>query len=73
MDRSSQIHSLYHSFNIVSVLKFRILRWARDIARMEEVRGTFKIITGKAMGKRPLGRPRLGESLTIDMLRMLDG
>ena len=28
------------------------------VDRMEEVRGVFKILTGKPTGKRPLGRPR---------------
>jgi hypothetical protein len=34
------------------------LRWAGHIARMEEGRSCFKIVTGKPTGKRPLGRPR---------------
>ena len=28
------------------------------VARMEEIRGTFEILTGKLTGKRHLGRPR---------------
>ena len=40
------------------MIKSRILRWAGNIARMEEVRSAFKILTGKPTGKRPLGRPR---------------
>ena len=50
--------SLYRSPNIVRVIKFRRLRWAGHIARMEEGRSAFKILTGKPTGKRPLGRPR---------------
>ena len=34
------------------------MRWAGHVARMEEGRSAFKILTGKATGKRPLGRPR---------------
>ena len=33
-------------------------RWAGHVARMEEGRRAFKILTGKPTGKRPLGRPR---------------
>ena len=44
--------------NIVRVIKSRRLRWAGDVARMEEGRSAFKILTGKPTGKRPLGRPR---------------
>ena len=31
---------------------------AGHVARMEEGRSAFKILTGKPAGKRPLGRPR---------------
>jgi hypothetical protein len=34
------------------------LRWAGNVARMEEDRTAFKILTGTPTGKRPLGRPR---------------
>ena len=40
------------------MIKFRRLRWAGHVARMEEGRSTFKILTGKPTGKRPLGRPK---------------
>ena len=43
---------------IVRVIKSRRLRWAGHIARMEEGRSAFKVLTGKPTGKRPLGRPR---------------
>ena len=32
--------------------------WAGHVARMEEDRSAFKILTGNPTGKRPLGRPR---------------
>jgi hypothetical protein len=35
------------------------LRWAGHVARMEESRSAFNILTGKLIGKRPLGWPRL--------------
>ena len=38
--------------------KSRRLRWAGHVARMEEGRSAFKILTGKPTGKRPLRRPR---------------
>jgi hypothetical protein len=40
------------------VIKSRRLRWAGDVARMEEGRSAFRTLTGKPTGKRPLGRPR---------------
>ena len=47
-----------HSANIVRVSNAKRLRWAGHVARMEEGRSAFKILTGKPIGKRPLGRPR---------------
>ena len=49
---------MYRSPNIVRVIKSRKLRWAGHVARMEERRSAFKILTVKPTGKRPLGRPR---------------
>ena len=34
------------------------MRWAGYVARIEEGRSAFKILTGKPTGKMPLGRPR---------------
>ena len=55
---NEELYSLYRSPNIVRVIKSRRLRLAGHVARMEEGRSTFKILTGKPTGKRPLGRPR---------------
>ena len=40
------------------MIKSRRLRWAGHVARMEEGRSAFKILTGAPAGKRPLGRTR---------------
>ena len=56
---NEELHSLYRSPNIVRVIKSRRLRWPVHVARMEEGRSAFKILTGKPTGKRHLGRPRL--------------
>ena len=55
---NEELHSLYRSPNIVRVIKSRRLRWAGHVARTEEGRSAFKVLTGKPTGKRPLGRPR---------------
>ena len=49
---------MYRSINIVRVIKSRRLRWAGHVARMEEGRIAFTILTGKPTGKRPFGRPK---------------
>jgi hypothetical protein len=40
------------------LIKSRRLTWAGNVARMEEGRSAFKILTGTTAGKMPLGRPR---------------
>ena len=55
---NEELHSLYHSPNIVRVIKSRRLRWAGHVTRMGEGRSAFKILTGKPIGMRHLGRPR---------------
>ena len=55
---NEELHSFYRSPNIVRVIKSRRLRCAGHVARKEEDRSAFKILTGKPTGKRHLGRPR---------------
>ena len=67
---NEELHSLYRSLNIVRMDKSRRLRWAGHVARMEEGRSAFKMLTGKPTGKRPLGRPRRRRE---DNIRMVNG
>ena len=50
---NEELNSLYRLPNIIRVIKFRRLNWAGHVARMEEGRSAFKILTEK----RPLERP----------------
>ena len=63
---------MYRSPNIVRVIKSRKLRWAGHVGRMEEVRSSFKILTGTPTGKRPLGRPkrRWEDNIRMDLEEM---
>ena len=64
---------MYRSPNIVRVIKSRGLRWAGRVARMEEGRSAFKILTGTPTGKRPLGSPQhRWEDNTIMDLKEID-
>ena len=40
------------------MIKYRRLRWADHVSRLEAGRSAIKMLTGKPMGKRSLGRPR---------------
>jgi hypothetical protein len=55
---NEELHGLYSSPSIVTVIKARRMRWAGHVARMGEVRGAYNILVGKSEGRRPLGRPR---------------
>ena len=54
------------------MIKSRTLRWAGHVARMEEGRSAFKILTGKRTGKRLLGRPtrRWEDNIRMDLEEM---
>ena len=69
---NEELRSLYRSPNITNVIKSRRLRWAGHVARMEEGRSAFKIVTDKPAGKRPLGRPRRRweDNIRMDIVEM---
>ena len=66
---NEELHGLYRSPNIARVIKSRKLIWAEHVAKMEESRSAFKILTGKLTGKRPLGmsRHRLEDNIRMDL------
>ena len=51
------------------MVKFRKLRWAGHVPRMEKGRSSFRILTGTPTRKRHLGRPRRRweDSITMDL------
>ena len=53
------------------MIKSRRVRWAGHVAKMEEGRSAFKILTVKPTGKRSLGRPmRIWEdNIRMDLYR----
>ena len=44
---NEELHSFHRSSNIVRLIKSRRLRWAGHVARMEEGKSAFKVLTGK--------------------------
>jgi hypothetical protein len=54
----SPLHDLYSLPNIVPVMKSRNMKWAGNVARMDEWRGMYRVLVGKPEGKRPMGRLR---------------
>ena len=64
---NEELNDHYCSPNIVRVIKSRRMRWAGHVARMVEKRGAYRVLVGKPVGKRPLGRPR---RRWVDNIRM---
>jgi hypothetical protein len=47
-----ELHNLYSSPSIIRMIKSRIVRWAKYVARMREKRYAYRILVGKPEGKR---------------------
>jgi hypothetical protein len=52
------LHGLHSSPNIVRVIKSKRMKWAGHVACMGEGRCVHRVLVGRPVGKRPLGRPR---------------
>jgi hypothetical protein len=55
---NEELHDLYTSSSIISIMKSRSMRWAGHVARMGEKRNAYRLLVEKPEGRRPLGRPR---------------
>ena len=66
---NEELNDPYSSPNTVRVKKSRKMRWAGHVARMGERRGVYRVLVGKPVGKRPLGRPwrRWEDNVKMDL------
>ena len=48
---NAEVHALYSSPNIIRDLKTRQLRWAGQVACMEQSRNAYRVLVGKLGGK----------------------
>jgi len=53
----AELNDLHSSPSTLRAIKERRMRWAWHVARMGERRGVYRVLVGKAEGKRTLGRP----------------
>jgi hypothetical protein len=58
--RDGQLYDLYSSPYIIWMMKSRTIRWAGHVTRMRHRRCAYRILVGRAGGKRPL------EDLCVD-------
>jgi hypothetical protein len=54
---NKELHNLYSSPNVITVIKSRRMRWAGQVALMEEMRNVYTVLVGNPEGKRLLGKP----------------
>ena len=52
-----ELHCLYHLLSILRVIKCVSLRWAGHIAKMDEARNVFRMLTRKPTRNKSLIRP----------------
>jgi hypothetical protein len=55
---NEELHNLYSSPSIITMIKSRRMRWAEHVARMGQKSNAYRILVGMPQEKRPLGRPR---------------
>ena len=66
MEKAPQWGTSY--FCIVRMIKSRRLRWGENVARMEEGRSSFKMLTGKPTGKRVLRHLGVDEKAILEWI-----
>jgi hypothetical protein len=55
---NGELHNLYSSLDIITMIKSGRMRWAGHVARIGEGRKVYRVLMGNPEGKRPPGRPR---------------
>jgi hypothetical protein len=55
---NEELHNLYSSPSIITMIKSRTMRWTGHLARMGAKRNSYRISVGKPEGNRKLGRPK---------------
>jgi hypothetical protein len=53
-----RLYDLYNSLNVIRMIKSRRMRWAGHVARMGDSRGAYRVLVGRADGKRLFGSLR---------------
>jgi hypothetical protein len=64
---NEELRHLYSSPSIIRIIKSRRMRWASHVTRMGEKKNAYRLLVGKPVRKRPIGRPR---RRWVDNIRM---
>jgi hypothetical protein len=71
---NEELHDLYSSSSIISIIKSRRMRWVGHVALMGEKRNVYRLLVGKPEGRRPLGRQDVGGWIILGwILKRWDG
>jgi hypothetical protein len=73
---NDELHNLFSSPNIFREITSRRMRCMGHVTGMGEGRGVYRILVGRAEGKRPLGRPRRRweDNIKLDLRKIgIDG
>jgi hypothetical protein len=64
-----ELYDLYSSPNFIWEIKSRRKRWGGHVACIGDKRGAYRVLIGKPVGKRSLGRPwhRWGDNTKMDL------
>jgi hypothetical protein len=67
-----ELHNLFCSPNIIKIIKLLMIRWAKHVARMGDIKTAYESLVGKAEGKSLSGRPRrrCENNITINLWDM---
>jgi hypothetical protein len=64
---NEELYDEYSSPKIIRVIKSRTMRWAGHLGRRGERRSACRVLVGRPVGRRPLGRRRRGWKDDIKM------
>jgi hypothetical protein len=69
---NEELLDLCSSPSIIRMIKSRRMRWAGLVVRVGGKTNTYRLLVGKAEGKRPLGRPRCRwvDNIKMDLLEI---
>jgi hypothetical protein len=56
--KNEELHNLYSSPSIITMITSRRIGWAGNVARLGAKRSEYRKLVGKPEGNRPLGTPR---------------
>jgi hypothetical protein len=58
IEKNEELHDLYSSPSIIRIITARRMIWAWYVARIREKRNTYRLLVGRPVGRKPLGRSR---------------